>query len=79
MPVPCLTLDDHEVLKLNSVLCLFRSHNYTDDDKHAHKVDVEVVPDISYAVVKPESRHKYHEAATCDDLDMLPLHGRDYA
>lgn len=79
MPVPRLTLDDHEVLKLNSVLCLLRSHNNTDDDKDAHKVNVEIVPDISDTVVKPKSRHKHHKAPACDRLDMLPLHGRDNA
>jgi len=79
MPVPRLTLDDHEVLKLDSILCLLRSHNNTDDDKDAHKVNVEVVPDISDAVVKPQSRHKHHEAASGDCLDMLPFHWRDNA
>lgn len=79
MPVPRLTLDDHEVLKLNTVLCLFGSYNDTDDDEHAHKVNVEVVPDVSDAVVKPESRDEHHEAPASDRLDMLPLHWRDNA
>jgi hypothetical protein len=79
MPVPRLALDDHEVLKLDSVLCLLRPHYNTYDDKNAHKVNIEIVSDISDTIVKPESRHKYHKAAACDSLDMLPLHRRDNA
>jgi hypothetical protein len=79
MPVSSLTLNYHEVLKLHSVLGFLRSHNNPNDNKDTHKVNVEVIPDISDAVVKPQSRHKHHEAASGDCLDMLPFHWRDNA
>lgn len=79
MPMSRLTLNDHQVLKLHSILLLLRPDNDPNDQEHTEEVYVEIVPDLSDAVVQPESRDEDQETSARDRLNMLPLHGRDDA
>lgn len=75
--MPSLSFDYHKVLKLNSILLLFRPDNDSNNQKHAKEVNVQIISYLGDTVVQPETRDEYQETSASDRLDMLPFHRRN--